>query len=85
MQCFQKGLLFVFRKSLHTLFVILLIHGGITDINAIWNIFVTHFYNNLLYQLQNWLNIPENLTNPYHDYSLYFLSKLLKKSEKTLE
>lgn len=51
MQFFEKASLFAFKKSLHALFTTLLIHGGITDINAIWDKFATHFCNNLLYQL----------------------------------
>ena len=51
MQCFEEALLFAFRKSLHALFATLLVHREITDVTAIWDIFATHFYDDLPYQL----------------------------------
>ncbi len=84
MQCFEEALLFAFGKSLHTLFAPLLIYRKSTDTATIWDLFATHFYDNLPCQLRNWLNIPEYLTNLYHDYDLYLLIELLKESEKTL-
>lgn len=52
---------------------------------AIWDKFAIYFYNNLLYQFQNLPNIPEDLTNMYLIYTLYFFNKLLKESEKIFE
>ena len=61
MQCFEKASLFASGKSLDALFVTSLIYEEITNVGVIWNIFATYFYDNLLYQLQNWLNIPYNI------------------------
>ena len=83
MQCFEEVLLFASEKSLRALFATSLIHGGITNANAIWDKFATQFCNDLFYQLQNWLNIPKNLTNLHHDYGLYLLGELLKELGKT--
>ena len=85
MECFEKASLFASGKSLRALFATSLIHGGITDAVVIWDKFATHFCDNLPYQLQNWPNIPEELTNPHHDYGLYLLGELLKESGKSLE
>ena len=85
MQCFEKASLFASRKSLRALFATLLIHGEITDAGAIWNTFATYFCYDLPHQLQNWPNIPEDLTNPHYDYGLYLLGELLKESGKTLD
>lgn len=63
----------------------MLVYRGITDAIIIRDKFANHFYDNLSYQLQNWPNISENLTNPHHDYDLYLFSKLLKKLRKILE
>lgn len=67
---------------MRAIFVILLIHGRITIIQ---NKFANNFCDNLLYQLQNWPNIFEHVTNLYHHYDLYLFNKLLQKSKKTFE
>ena len=85
LECFGEASLFASGKSLHVLFATSLIHGGLTDAIAIWDKFATHFCDDLPYQLQNWPNIPEELTNPHHDYGLYLLGELLKESGKSLE
>ena len=70
---------------MRALFATSFIHGEITDAGAIWDKFATNFCDDLPHQLQNWLNIPEHLTNPHHDYGLYLLNELLKESGKNLE
>ena len=70
---------------MYILFATLLIYKGITGTLTICNKFANHFFDNLPYQLQNLPNIPEDLIKPHHDYNLFFLSKLLKESEKTLQ
>ena len=84
-ECFEKASLFASGKSLRALFATSLVHGGITDAIAIWDKFANHFCDDLPHQLQDWPNIPEDLTNPHYDYGLYLLSELLKESGKTLE
>lgn len=70
---------------MYTLFVISLVYTEITNSIAIWNRFDKYFCEDLSYQLQDWQNIPKDLTNPYYDYSLYFVSQLLKKAKKTFK
>ena len=84
-ECFEEASLFAFEKSLYALFATSLVYRGITDTIAISDKFANHFCDDLSHQLQDWPNIPEDLTNPHYDYGLYLLSKLLKKSRKTLE
>ena len=44
----------------------------------------TIFVTDLSHQLRDWPNIPEDLTNPNHDYGLNLLSELLRESGKTI-
>lgn len=84
-KCFKKALLFVSKISLRILFAISLVHREITDTIAIWDKFANYFCDDLPYQLHDWPNKPEDLTNPHYDYSLYLFFELLKESGKTFK
>ncbi|KAA6407002.1 MAG: hypothetical protein FRX48_09300 [Lasallia pustulata] len=82
--CFTEAVLFISGTALRTLLVTSLVHGGVTDLNSLWNRFCANICDDLPHCLQSFAGVPVEFEDPHYDYGLFLINALLTDFDKTL-